>query len=148
MKVKILVPLVFFGTTRHSFVERPHHVRGIELEFPDEGSECIPDFWILHAVEDQIREGQKEAHLDAGIRPGSPRRSVERGEPGFHFCYFFPSSGGFPAVGYFSISAFHTPEKALPFPREVRSMSGCRLYRPHPGAEGRKPHVGFPHNYD
>ena len=128
-------------------MEGPHHVRGIQLELPDESGESS-DFCLRHAVEDQIWQGQKEAHLDAGIMAGSPRRSVERGEPGFHFCYFFPSIGGFPAVGYFSISAFHTPKKTFLFPREVGSMSGCCICRPHPGTEGRKPHVGFPHVYD
>ena len=147
MKVEILVPLILSGTGQ-SFVEGPHHVGGIQLHFPDEGSECFLDFWIRHSVEDHIGQGQKQAHLDARIMAGSPRRSIERGEPGFHSGDFFPAIGGFPSVGYFSFSAFHTPEKALLFPREVRSMSGCRMYRPHPGTEGRKPHVGFPHDYD
>ena len=117
--MKILLPLILFGTTGYSFMEGPHHVRGIQLELPDESGECIPDFCLRHAVEDQIWQGQKEAHLDAGIMAGSPRRSVERGEPGFHSGDFLPAIGGFPSVRNFSFSAFHTPEKALPFPREV-----------------------------
>ena len=125
MKVKILVPFLLSGTTGQSFVEGPHHVRGIQPEFHDEGSECIPDFCLRHAVEDQFA-GQKQAHLDARIMAGSPQE-CRRGRA-FPFCYFFPSMAA--SCGrIFLYHCFPYPKEDIPFPVS-RSMSGCRICRP------------------